>query len=308
MPSPLTPIPDDLPFAFTPREAEHLGIGRNVLSHPRFDRPFRAVRVRGDGSHTALVGSARLEFLARSYAPRLRAGEVFSHGTALVLLGCPIRPPEALDVASPPPLTPPRSRGVQGHRVRVAIGSVSGRWGLPVAAPAEAVMQAAAALPFTELVVAIDFLVTDQSSRTHLRGDARTSLGELRVKAAGSSRGVRVLRRALQVARVGSASRMETLLRLVLSDAGLEHHFTLQRDIFDEHGWIGRFDLVCSAHRLIVEYDGEQHRTSREQYVRDEYRLDRVREAGYRVLRFRADDVLRAPHAVADRVAAALRD
>jgi very-short-patch-repair endonuclease len=51
---------------------------------------------------------------------------------------------------------------------------------------------------------------------------------------------------------------------------------------------IGYFDLVWPELRIIVEYDGDQHRTSAYQYDRDIRRFDRASEAGYRVIRVRA--------------------
>lgn len=307
MPRPLTPLPEDLPFAFTTAEGRELGLGTPALRHRRFERPFRGTRVLADAERAGLSRSQHIEFLARCYAPKLRQGEVFSHVTALVLLGCPVRSSPVLHVTSPRPLTPPRASGVRGHSTSSTLDVVEGSSRLPVSAPAQALQQAAALISVRELVVAIDFLITDQRTNhdTHLGAPPR--IAELSEVARAPTRGVRNLRRALGLARVGSGSRMETLLRLILADVHLDHHFMLQQDIFDEHGWIGRFDLVCESRRLIVEYDGEQHRTHRAQYVRDEYRLDRVREAGYRVLRFRADDVLRAPLAVARRVAEAIR-
>lgn len=84
---------------------------------------------------------------------------------------------------------------------------------------------------------------------------------------------------------------METLLRLLLEAYGLAGHFSLQGEIRDDAGFVGRFDLVCVERRLILEYDGEQHRTDRAQYRRDIRRLDRVREAGWTVIRVHSDDL-----------------
>ena len=50
---------------------------------------------------------------------------------------------------------------------------------------------------------------------------------------------------------------------------------------------IGHFDLVWPAHRVIAEYDGDQHRTSTYQYDRDIRRFDRATEAGHHVIRVR---------------------
>ena len=39
--------------------------------------------------------------------------------------------------------------------------------------------------------------------------------------------------------------------------------------IRNDHGAIGRVDLVYLAYRLIIEYEGDQHRTDRHQWNRD---------------------------------------
>ncbi|WP_157993022.1 endonuclease domain-containing protein [Leucobacter luti] len=185
--------------------------------------------------------------------------------------------------------------------------------------PVQAFLQSAALLPFRELVVAADHLILgeralgiqvpdDPVSVSHAsREPSRLTLAELQAAARGSrTRGVQRARAALLVARCGAESRMETLLRLVLIAYGLDV-FELQVDVVDSVGrWIGRFDMVDHQRKLIVEYDGEHHRTSDSQYRRDAVRLDAARDTGFRVLRFLRDDVIATPRATARRVASAL--
>ncbi|WP_416445794.1 DUF559 domain-containing protein [Leucobacter sp. HNU] len=79
-------------------------------------------------------------------------------------------------------------------------------------------------------------------------------------------------------------------MRFELARMGLDD-LDLQVDVCDDEGyWIGRFDLVDRARKLIIEYDGEQHRTDRAQYLKDLRRLERAREAGYRILRLHKED------------------
>lgn len=172
------------------------------------------------------------------------------------------------------------------------------RESLPIIAPALALMQAAMTLPLRELVVAADHLVLPRT------GTSLIALDELRAAALASGRrGIRRLRAALSLARVGAESRMETLLRLVMAAHGLDV-LELQVDLHDGDGrWIGRFDMVDRENKLIIEYDGEQHRTDRAQYLKDQHRLDRARATGYRVLRLHAEDVLRNPRQTARRIA-----
>lgn len=97
---------------------------------------------------------------------------------------------------------------------------------------------------------------------------------------------------------------METLTRLLMEQYGLAEGFELQAVLFDARGeWIGRFDMVDRERKLIIEYDGEQHRNDRDQYVKDVRRLDRARAEGYRILRLHHEDVVGAPAQTAQRIA-----
>src|SRR5690606_37296981 len=56
--------------------------------------------------------------------------------------------------------------------------------------------------------------------------------------------------------------------------------------IHDVHGrLIAIGDLVFVEYKVVVEYDGEQHRTDDAQYARDVERLDDLAQEGYRVIR-----------------------
>ena len=59
--------------------------------------------------------------------------------------------------------------------------------------------------------------------------------------------------------------------------------------------------------RVIVEYDGDQHRTDRAQFVKDIQRTTRLAAAGYLVLRFTGADLITRPRWIVETVAAALR-
>ena len=306
MPRPRTPLPAPARTRpFLAAEAAALGITRQVLRHPRFATPFNGIRVLSAQLTSAAYPSEAARNSALHYRPRLRVNEMFSHSTALLLHGCPIRTSAAPHVSILRPGNKTSVRGAQGHTHLSPIAP----WrhhpsGAPIAPPALALTQAAAGLPFRELVVAADHLIRPR--REH-GGIPIAALAELKAAAAtAQTRGVRKLRTALSVARAGAESRMETLLRLVLVGHGLPA-LPLQVEIHDARGaWIGRFDMADLVRKLIVEYDGEQHRTSDRQYARDASRLERARDAGYRVLRFRHADVLQSPRDTARRVADAL--
>ena len=107
--------------------------------------------------------------------------------------------------------------------------------------------------------------------------------------------GVGRLRRALELAEPAAESPMETRLRLLLVLAGLPRP-QVQVSLHDDKGhFIGRPDLYYPTHRLALEYDGSGHR---ETMTADHRRQNRLVNAGYRLLRFTAADVLSTPDSV----------
>lgn len=90
-------------------------------------------------------------------------------------------------------------------------------------------------------------------------------------------------------------SPMETRLRWLLIQAGLPAP-EVQVDLHDKDGgFVGRADLYYPAARLVIEYDGGNHR---ERLVEDNRRQNLVLSAGYRLLRFTAGDIYNRPDTV----------
>ena len=227
---------------------------------------------------------------AAAYAPRLRAGEAFSHATALALLGCPIHVPESMnvDVESRVANGQVRCEGVTGHRRKRAeriqrVWLPEYRLRIPVVEPLQAALQASRSLPFRELVVALDhLLVAGRAGPDSPPLITPAALERFCSNARGP--GSRRLRIAARYARTGAESRMETLTRLAGERVGVSD-LTLQHTIYGESGaLIGRFDLADVQGKRIIEYDGDHHWRDRRQYVRDLERLDAVRNAGWEVL------------------------
>lgn len=306
MPQPKTLLPDHLSTRpFSVAEARAAGLSAQALRHPRFERPFTGIRSLRTGPTLEKSPEQLARASALKYVPRLRPTEVLSHATALVLYGAPIRTDPAPHVSIAVPRNAVQARGVIGHTHSGSFTPwVQPETGALLMPPALAFAQAAKTLPFRELVVAADHLICP---RQEPGGHPVLSLEELRgTLSAVGTRGVVRARAALEIARPGAESRMETLLRLLFVASGIDV-FALQVDVYTRSGrWIGRFDMVDLERMLIVEYDGEQHRTSDVQYARDAVKLDTARDEGFRVLRFRHVDVLRRPNATVRRVAAAL--
>jgi hypothetical protein len=82
-------------------------------------------------------------------------------------------------------------------------------------------------------------------------------------------RGLQQLRELLPLVDGGAASPKETWLRLLFIDAGLPRP-TTQIPVVDERGRLVRMlDMGWEDFLVGAEYDGDQHRTNREQYVKD---------------------------------------
>ncbi|WP_449282280.1 hypothetical protein [Leucobacter sp.] len=277
--------------AFLLRQAMSLGYGRGALAHPRWHRPFSGMRSKQPSAR-------RLYGRALQYLPRLRPGERFSHATALAVLGCPIRVPKntPVDVSSPAEIGRVTCRGVRGHRhVRETAPFLcavpEGEESVPIVPPLRAVQQAAGSLPFVELVVALDHLLREDDRRfdpfTRVHPDELTAFA-----ATTTGRGARRFREAAALARIGSESRMETLMRLAGVRVGMPE-LRLQVELYDASGgWIGRFDAVDDETRSIFEYDGEQHVTSARQRRRDPRKHQAARDSGWRLLVFFHEDLL----------------
>ena len=118
-------------------------------------------------------------------------------------------------------------------------------------------------------------------------------LPDLRALAASRSvrRGARKLRRAAELLRVGAGSPMETRTRLLFAEAGLPEA-ALNAVINGEDGqFIARGDFVWRAAKVVVEYEGDHHRSDRRQWQHDIARTRLLESLGWRVVRITAADL-----------------
>lgn len=104
------------------------------------------------------------------------------------------------------------------------------------------------------------------------------------------ARGVKLLKDALPLVDGGAASPRETWLRLLYIEAGLPRPAT-QIPIVDRNGKVLRtVDMGWEEFMVIAEYDGEQHQTSRVQYVKDQRVIPVIENLGWIVLRVIKED------------------
>lgn len=184
------------------------------------------------------------------------------------------------------PAMSPRLPGIVGHRLSDQLIFTVPRGGHRVIDPATLFCQLAAVLSLPDLVAVGDALILTPRFADALDDRPYLSLSDLVERVdRRRGRGIRTARRAVGLIRPGAESRPETLVRLAAVDAGLPEP-ELNVDLFAADGtFIGRADMLYRQYRVVVEYDGEQHRTDTRQYDTDIDRLDRFAANGWRVVR-----------------------
>lgn len=170
--------------------------------------------------------------------------------------------------------------------------------GLRVSSPTRMFLELAGILSLVEMVVVGDALV---------RARLTTPEELVHYCAAARTRGAVRARRAASYVRVEVDSPMESRLRMLIVLAGLpEPQVNVKQ--YDEHGRLRfRFDLCYPELKLIVEYDGRQHRDDLDQWDRDTERRDWFDEEGWRIVAVFSRGVYRRPDETIRRVHAALR-
>lgn len=260
-------------------QAHAAGLGEGRLRGRDLERPFHGVRSAA-GSRDSILA------LCRAYVPRLQPGQFFSHWTAAQLWLTPLPygfdPTENLHVATRAPHRAPRSRFITGHQVTDPLASVRPRFGLPTADPATTWLQLARTLDEANLVAVADHLALTPVFPKPPEVRPYLTLEELRSRvAAYSGPGRRRAAAALERVRLGVESRPETLVRLMIVDAGLPEP-EVNPEVWGPNGeWLGRGDMVYFRWKVLVEYDGDQHRTDTVQYEKDMARRERFRRANW---------------------------
>ncbi|WP_082485261.1 endonuclease domain-containing protein [Rathayibacter sp. Leaf296] len=285
-------------------EPDRVIASRDGVSRRRLAAEYPAVVFRG--ARAAVEPLTYGERIA-AFSTVMRPGEFFSHDTAAHLLGLPGRTPTEttpLHVSVAPPMRAVRRAGVISHHLWDEAVSIVDA-GYPVADPASTFCHLSASRSVDDLVVLGDALIRpDEEGR---RRGLRVDLALLAARVATHrGRGGRRAREAIGWVREGSESPMETLLRLLLVRAGFPEP-ELNVELFDAQGnFVARVDLLYRDHWVVVEYDGDHHRTDKRQYERDIARSEAIEALGYRHLRVRAPGVLENPAATVERVRRAL--
>ena len=271
---------------FTVQRGRAAGMTRRQLDGSAMQRPFRGIRSVG-------VGYEGHRDACRAYSAFERGRHAFSHHSAAMLHGFPLpnwAVPKDIHVAVFAPAKPPQMIGVVGHELRSAGHKVVNVDGLRVIAAEDAWAQLSRTLPFEDLVVIGDWLVTGDEPHSNVPSAWTVADLERAVRHHGRRPGIRRLRMAFEAVRYGPLSPQETRLRLLLVGAGLPAPELNYRVLHDGRS-VAMVDLAYPDRRVAIEYLGDVHRTDRAAFREDIARRERLTERGWTVVFLTADDL-----------------
>ncbi|MGD1252712.1 hypothetical protein ACKUT9_00455 [Mycobacterium seoulense] len=186
--------------------------------------------------------------------------------------------------------------GIIVRRESISAEDVVNLDGLPVTNPTRTAFDLGRHLPRSLAVTHLDALAAATGLTS---ADVAALIGRNK-----GARGVRRCRTALSLMDGGAQSPKESWLRLVLIDAGLPRPTTQIR--VTDGRMVAYLDMGWEGPMVAMEYDGEQHRTDRGQYVKDIRRAEMVGSLGWTMIRVINEDrptviVQRAREALARR-------
>ncbi len=172
--------------------------------------------------------------------------------------------------------------GIVARNERIAHDEIEIIRGLPVTTPARTAFDLGRYQPRGPALARLD-----AQMRTAAYSDEEVLVMAKRYRGA---RGVKMLKKLIPLVDGGAASPRESWLRLLYIDAGLPRPRT-QIPILDQFGNVLRtVDMGWEEFKVIAEYDGEQHQTSRVQYVKDQRVIPVIESLGWIVLRVIKED------------------
>jgi very-short-patch-repair endonuclease len=225
--------------------------------------------------------------LVSAWKRSLPADAVFAGRTAAWLHGLDLEAVNPVEVAVPARSELRSRQGVAVWRCDIDSSEICAVRGMHVTTLARTLLDLCARRPAIEALIAVDMAVRK-------RGNLNLNFN----RRPGAAR----LRRLAHLA-APAESPMETRLRWLLI-AGRLPAPEVQADLHDSSGrFIARVDLLYRAARLVIEFDGGNHR---ERLVSDDRRQNLLMSAGFRLLRFTSADVYQRPGVVAAQVRGAL--
>lgn len=257
------------------------------------DRLFTSADARGAGVGASRLRSSRTERLARGvYVDasalsdlRLRATAALlsvdgsawlSHATAASLQELPLPPRlrelDRIDVTVPSPQHAPRGTGLRGRQRALDPAQIRVVDGLRMSSPAQAFVDGADYLSFEDLVALGDGIVKERAPLA--------SAAELRaaVAAHAGQRGHRRLLAAAFALHPRAWSRPETIMRLGFESLGAPEPWCNVPVVLA--GVTFAPDAAFWRSGVLIEIEGDHHRTDRAQWLRDLDRYNLVQRLG----------------------------
>jgi hypothetical protein len=228
-------------------------------------------------------------------------GAAGSHESAAIIHGLDLLGRRAPTITVTRPLgASPRGRpGVRVHRAALPASHVASRGGVAVTSVARTVVDLARTSSFRSGVV-----VADSALRRKL-----TSKAELAAVLAECPRwpGLTRARAVIEFSDALSESALESLSRVVFREQRIPPPELQQWVGGDDVGVVGRADFLWRSHGTIGEADGAL-KYADPQYAIGQFRRDaRLRTAGFQVVHFTWDNIVRTPELVAASLREAFR-
>jgi Protein of unknown function (DUF559) len=249
-----------------------------------------------------LVDPARLlDQRTRATAALIAVGTdaVICGPTALALHGCTAADDPTVHVTLRYNRWSSSDVGLRVHHGRLSDDDVVDAFGLPVL-----VLDLALADVLCTAARRLALVLADQAVALHQPSDRGEFLDDVarRIRARVDRRGTRQARGLLPLIDASAESPRESVLRLVVVDAGFPLP-AVQHEVLDAAGVpVWRLDLAWPSLKIALEYDGYEAHAGRAS--RDAARDEDLRRRGWVVLRARAED-LRHPGPLLDALAEA---
>lgn len=282
-------LPRRLGDRFSVHSAEAAGIRPDRYSTPDLHRPFRGVR--------SVNKPATFQDFVDCYVPRLKPGQRFGGLTAARDWDLPVPTKwtrkEKLAIIVPTSGAPPKAPGVRGRRMREDRAATFILKGHPVVDPVAALFTCADTLTVPEAIVIIDALLTTAVHYPDLGpGRPLATRAEIirRLEQWQRFPGSGTIRAALPRAREEVESPKETETRLLLVDSGLPEP-VVQHEVWADGRLLGRTDLAYPQWKIAIEYEGDGHRTDKQQWRKDIQRQRYLESEGWIVIRLTQADL-----------------
>ena len=280
--------PELLSQPFTLDDARRARVSRSALRGSQWQRLAKGLyRARhGDDSPLEVLSGWHRTF---------PSGTAFAGATAAWLHGFGFDPIHPIEVIVSPDRGVRSRPGLNARRCVLGSEEVVTVRGLPATSIHRSLADLCCVRSPAEALVFLDKAVETGRVRAIELTEYANAIGGR----AGSAR----LRALAQIA-APAESPMETRLRWHFLSSGLDRP-EVQVDLYDAAGvFVARADMYYPEARLIVEYDGSNHK---ERLVSDDRRQNLIVNAGYRLLRYTGADLRDRPEEIVMQVRAALQ-